>query len=271
MVPAASTTTADLFVVDPERCTECVGAYDSPRCVEVCPVECIIADADHAETRDELHTKYAHLHGTQDSVSRPLRAVGEKNLTTRAGNVVVDGRAGALPLPVPPPGSVPGAGLSCGRGGVRMPSNHRSSCERTRVPLMGLGFAGFLAIAGSGEAQTKAGEEAIAKAAAAKGRTTYVRYCVSCHGSEARGDGPLAKELRVPVADLTTLAARSGATYPYDRVVRVISKGSVVRGHGTDDMPAWGTAFNRTDGTEAAVDEAIRNLAKYLGSLQRSK
>jgi len=36
-------------------------------------------------------------------------------------------------------------------------------------------------------------------------------------------------------------------------------------------MPAWGPAFNRTDGIEVAVDEAIRNLAQYLGSLQRSK
>ncbi|HEY8231638.1 MAG TPA: YfhL family 4Fe-4S dicluster ferredoxin [Vicinamibacteria bacterium] len=34
----------DLFVVDAARCTECVGAYDSPRCVAVCPVDCIVAE-----------------------------------------------------------------------------------------------------------------------------------------------------------------------------------------------------------------------------------
>jgi mono/diheme cytochrome c family protein len=103
----------------------------------------------------------------------------------------------------------------------------------------------------------------------AKGQITYERYCVSCHGKTGHGDGPLAKELRVPVPDLTLLTRRAGGTYPASRVFTVISKGSEVRAHGTDDMPAWGTAFNRTDGAEAGVDEAIRNLVAYLGSIQR--
>jgi mono/diheme cytochrome c family protein len=112
-------------------------------------------------------------------------------------------------------------------------------------------------------------ETAPDKAASAKRQITYERYCVSCHGKTARGDGPLAKELRVAVPDLTLLAKRAGGTYPVERVSMVISKGSQVRAHGTDDMPAWGTAFNRTDGTEASVDEAIRNLVGFLGSIQR--
>ena len=129
----------------------------------------------------------------------------------------------------------------------------------------------LLVIPGASVAQSPGAKEAIVKEAIAKGRTSYLRYCVSCHGKEVKGDGSLAKDLRVPVPDLTTLAARSGGTYPYDRVVLIISKGNEVRGHGTNDMPAWGPAFNRTDGIEAAVDEAIRNLAHYVGSVQRSK
>jgi len=105
----------------------------------------------------------------------------------------------------------------------------------------------------------------------AKGRVTYSRYCVSCHGPEARGNGPLASDLRVSVPDLTRLAARSGGVYPYDRVVRIISRGDELRGHGTAEMPAWGPAFNRTDGIEGSVDEAIRNLARYLESVQRPR
>jgi len=53
---------ASLFVIDPERCTECVGAFDSPRCVQLCPVDCIVQDPAHAQTRDELLARYAHLH-----------------------------------------------------------------------------------------------------------------------------------------------------------------------------------------------------------------
>ena len=55
--------TADVFVVEPARCTECVGAYDTPRCVEVCPMDCIVPDPLHQEPRLELLAKYEHLHG----------------------------------------------------------------------------------------------------------------------------------------------------------------------------------------------------------------
>jgi hypothetical protein len=77
--------------------------------------------------------------------------------------------------------------------------------------------------------------------------------------------------LRVPVPDLTTLAQRSGGSYPYDRVVRVIQSGETVRGHGTPDMPAWGDVFKKTQGTgEATVARAVRDLSHYLWTLQQS-
>lgn len=28
-------------IIDPERCGECVGFYDTPQCVEVCPVDAV--------------------------------------------------------------------------------------------------------------------------------------------------------------------------------------------------------------------------------------
>jgi mono/diheme cytochrome c family protein len=106
--------------------------------------------------------------------------------------------------------------------------------------------------------------------AAAKGAVVYVRYCVSCHGKDARGDGPLAADLRVAVPDMTTLSSRNGGRFPEERVRRIIQSGEALRGHGTPDMPAWGDAFKRTEGTDARTpDEAIRNLTHYLWSLQR--
>ncbi len=51
------------YEINVEKCTECVGAYDSPKCLEVCPVDgVIIADPDHQETREELQAKYARQH-----------------------------------------------------------------------------------------------------------------------------------------------------------------------------------------------------------------
>jgi ferredoxin len=53
-----------VYVIDFEKCTECVGAYDSPKCIEVCPVDgVIIPDPDHAETHEQLEAKYARQHG----------------------------------------------------------------------------------------------------------------------------------------------------------------------------------------------------------------
>jgi ferredoxin len=53
-----------IFVIDAQKCTECVGAFDAPKCVEVCPVEgAIINDPDIVESKDALLAKYHQLHG----------------------------------------------------------------------------------------------------------------------------------------------------------------------------------------------------------------
>ena len=51
----------DIYVIDPDLCTECVGHFDQPQCVEVCPVECIPKDPDHPESEDMLWEKYRRL------------------------------------------------------------------------------------------------------------------------------------------------------------------------------------------------------------------
>lgn len=53
----------DIYVIDPDKCTECVGHYDEPQCVDVCPVDCIVADPDHAESKEELQAKFEKLKG----------------------------------------------------------------------------------------------------------------------------------------------------------------------------------------------------------------
>ena len=52
---------AEIYVIDPRRCTECVGHFDVPQCVEVCPVDCIILDPGHCETSAELEIKYVRV------------------------------------------------------------------------------------------------------------------------------------------------------------------------------------------------------------------
>ena len=50
-----------IYVIDPRRCTECVGHFDEPQCVQVCPVACIPVDPDHAESMPMLWEKYRRL------------------------------------------------------------------------------------------------------------------------------------------------------------------------------------------------------------------
>lgn len=51
----------EIYEIDPDRCTECVGHYDKPTCVSVCPIDCIDPDPNHVESQDELLVKFAEL------------------------------------------------------------------------------------------------------------------------------------------------------------------------------------------------------------------
>jgi ferredoxin len=51
----------EIYVIDPDKCTECVGHFDTPQCVEVCPVDCIPVNPDRVESKDGLQQKYEAL------------------------------------------------------------------------------------------------------------------------------------------------------------------------------------------------------------------
>ena len=59
-----------IYEIDPARCTECVGHFDTPQCIEVCPVDCIIPDPAHAESHDVLLSKYQALTGSAHGKDR---------------------------------------------------------------------------------------------------------------------------------------------------------------------------------------------------------
>ena len=53
----------EIYEINPDLCTECVGHFEESQCVEVCPVECIITNPECKETEDQLMRKYEHLTG----------------------------------------------------------------------------------------------------------------------------------------------------------------------------------------------------------------
>jgi ferredoxin len=59
----------NIFVIDPAKCTECVGSFKSSQCAEVCPVEACHTDPGHAETKENLLSKWRGLHSGQTPAS----------------------------------------------------------------------------------------------------------------------------------------------------------------------------------------------------------
>jgi mono/diheme cytochrome c family protein len=106
----------------------------------------------------------------------------------------------------------------------------------------------------------------------ASGKQTYMQYCASCHGVDARGDGPGAFVLKTPPPDLTTLAKRHGGKFPYEYVSDVLRFGTRILSHGSSDMPIWGPIFGSLDNyDEVTVRKRIKDLSDYLASLQQKE
>lgn len=51
----------EIYRINPALCTECVGHYNEPQCVEVCPVDCISLNPDVVESKEQLQAKYQVL------------------------------------------------------------------------------------------------------------------------------------------------------------------------------------------------------------------
>jgi mono/diheme cytochrome c family protein len=101
------------------------------------------------------------------------------------------------------------------------------------------------------------------------GSQLFRTYCASCHGSDARGSGPLADQMRRVPPDLTMFAMRNGGLFPSERVRHIVD-GRDVASHGDRAMPVWGDAFRRTRGglSEGQVKERIDAIVNYLERIQ---
>lgn len=104
----------------------------------------------------------------------------------------------------------------------------------------------------------------------ASGKEMYMAYCASCHGANGTGNGPAASALKVPPANLTTLAKNNGGKFPDAKVAQSI-KGDpdMPSAHGSQQMPVWGPTFWQLGHNEAQVQQRVRNLTSYVASLQQ--
>jgi mono/diheme cytochrome c family protein len=101
------------------------------------------------------------------------------------------------------------------------------------------------------------------------GSQLFRSYCASCHGTDARGAGPVADYLRNTPPDLTQYARRNGGVFPSQRLAEIID-GRHVPSHGEREMPVWGDAFRAVPGgTSAAVVRGrIDAVVRFLEAIQ---
>lgn len=112
-----------------------------------------------------------------------------------------------------------------------------------------------------------AGEEM--QASFGRGFALFQRYCRSCHGKNALGDGHVAKYLKVQPTNLTLLAAENGGEFPSESVLKSIDgREEMLPLHGRD-MPIWGSVFQvDEDQAEADVQKKLADLVAYLQGIQ---
>ena len=99
------------------------------------------------------------------------------------------------------------------------------------------------------------------------GAATYKAYCAQCHGVSGKGDGPVARALKVPPADLTQMAKRHEGRFPAGGVKQTIL-GWEVEAHGTREMPAWGPVLRSVE-DPSVTELRLANLIKYLEQIQQ--
>lgn len=129
----------------------------------------------------------------------------------------------------------------------------------------------MLAAAGLGLCQS-----AIGQAKDDLGKREFNANCAVCHGTDAKGNGPVVDMLRKRPPDLTQLARQNGGVFPIARLYEVID-GQNVPSHGTRDMPIWGVDYKVKAAEyhmdvpydpEAYTRARILALLEYINRLQ---
>jgi mono/diheme cytochrome c family protein len=127
--------------------------------------------------------------------------------------------------------------------------------------------------------QARAGKTQSIEDQVKMGATDYQNFCAACHGKDARGNGPVAMELKIAPPSLRNLAARRNGVFDVNEIVKIIDGRDMPRAHGTPEMPIWGSLFrfvaeasgilsSDIEDTEKDAQKHILAVAKYLETIQ---
>jgi mono/diheme cytochrome c family protein len=133
-----------------------------------------------------------------------------------------------------------------------------------KLKMLGISFALVAALAVAQPAMA-AGDDV------ADGHRYFVRYCASCHGTDGLGDGPVAKSLSTPPANLRKLGDKYGMPLPAHRIAEIIDGRDTARAHGSHEMPVWGEKLyelGHGEKGETGIGDVIAKIIAYLNTIQ---
>jgi mono/diheme cytochrome c family protein len=93
------------------------------------------------------------------------------------------------------------------------------------------------------------------------GKSEFQSSCASCHGTDAKGKGPVSDQLKILPPDLTMLAKSNNGIFPKDAVYESIDGSRKISAHGTREMPIWGERFNPIVNLPHYVDPSYWKMA----------
>jgi mono/diheme cytochrome c family protein len=141
-----------------------------------------------------------------------------------------------------------------------------------RNPLLGLRL---MVLALSLSLAACANRECLDTSGAASGAALFRINCAGCHGTDARGNGPIAEFINAPVPDLTRISVRNGGEFPTERVFQVIDGQAGNSVHGARHMPVWGYEFFGPEPDDAkahlTASQKVDRLVTYLREIQVHK
>lgn len=147
--------------------------------------------------------------------------------------------------------------------------------KTTGLMALGLAVATLAACDETGMQTTTAASAGMPSAA--EGEQLFMEYCAACHGADAKGDGRMARAMRVPPKNLTLLSVRSGDTFPTARVL------STIDGYARSDidgpaMPEFGgllsgelVPYDSGDGVLTPTPRKLVAITEYLRSIQAAR
>lgn len=109
------------------------------------------------------------------------------------------------------------------------------------------------------------------------GRALFMENCAVCHGADAKGDGPLARDMAKAPKDLTLIRARNGGDFPRAQVMSTID-GYTRADISGPDMPEFGALldgdlipFDSGDGIQTPTPRKLVALLEYIESVQEAR